>query len=1180
MNLVKFPVASTNIFPIANSKSGGQLLTEFNLRSRESVQTPEEVKYTIGPSYTHGKNDFKISKETDTLGNEISNQRLQISEGKALVNGHYIESLVPVIVDMPEENAYLRKNNQNILSGNLVVGLRVMYSTESTTSGTIKVENEEGLYEGIQVVILPEDEFKLPKDSPTDPNKVTAHLKLGTFTYRNGKISNIVQNDNKICSISADRLDNSDEYLSETYVSKTGLNTKYHYVFGGEQENWCRADDSLMIWDRKLDLKSIDEGTDRPSPESYFRYNPETGKTELVLAHKQPDNMKDTKGSLQYYPDKLMTIPSANYNNGKGGVVDKSYTNNIKNIANTINRLYILPTGKMKLYIESLTDKADQLPNISKNIGWKPGDYIVVGQDYVYGEEGGTEGNIPSTLYMILPGKITSLRFAGETVQPLDIYDNGMSWEMFINTVVKSVPWNDIVSSALVQEDSPESIDWDAAIDSALNTKGLLAEMNWDEICEQAIQDSQSTDISWDQVIEDAWSNAKTDYSNKLAEDQSKIDSKLTTYTNTLAGYQQILDDPDTPQSKKDEVQALVNALEPAIALEKANKIRADITQQIFESVYSEENEGTFPVAGLVDKLQELAEADEDYTDWSAFLRNEISKGVAYSGGIDWSDVILSAKNKYGRSINWNEVFLNAIQAELDENNRLVEEQVYGNIPKELADGDGILLGEQIQDTSFNKRDFLGENGINQLFGISYDTSTEGYPRGRTKIIDNDGQQYGPDYYRVEVRNEEENKIYLYYYAVATSTGYEYCDPPILLTGGVPLAEETVAGGFYNVPDSSYGAGYVYRNDEGYLQLLDYDLLATGVLAYQLGENFTCPSGLAASEIQVNLDEYVNDRVAFPNDNQKSYVEEQIKSGLQGEMVDSSVIHVYVNLSIEDEPYEINIKNIDSRFSSSVYLHLSGEATQDCVVNILNCQRIRLDIKMSSLPTINLYDSCLYYDSGVLDKISNISGLTLWYKRYSSDDPKLIVSDMSIEYFGSPEYVSTDSYWDVDSPNDNHYKYALKGLTFGSDGTIVGAKLLVTDNISDTADIDEGTYCSSFEFEFPQGVGLDYPVNRISKSIKVTGSFITAYPAKDDNNGYYIKDNSFSALTYGYTNSYIDINNVSDQKLKGVISFRTMVSYVTNIYGFGSGQDGYESGTSLDPWEPGKYHVFEGGTID
>ena len=37
MNISKFPVMSTNLFPATNSTAGGQLITEFNLKSLHPV---------------------------------------------------------------------------------------------------------------------------------------------------------------------------------------------------------------------------------------------------------------------------------------------------------------------------------------------------------------------------------------------------------------------------------------------------------------------------------------------------------------------------------------------------------------------------------------------------------------------------------------------------------------------------------------------------------------------------------------------------------------------------------------------------------------------------------------------------------------------------------------------------------------------------------------------------------------------------------------------------------------------------------------------------------------------------------------------------------------------------------------------------------------------------------------
>jgi hypothetical protein len=110
-----------------------------------------------------------------------------------------------------------------------------------------------------------------------------------------------------------------------------------------------------------------------------------------------------------------------------------------------------------------------------------------------------------------------------------------------------------------------------------------------------------------------------------------------------------------------------------------------------------------------------------------------------------------------------------------------------------------------------------------------------------------------------------------YYFVVTSATPKEWSST-IYLTGTIPLATEETIGGFYNVASDAsdrIDAGYVYMDTDGHLRLVDYGLLRTGLLAYQLGENLTFPTSLSLSEVQDYLDEYVNDRIAFPNSTQK-----------------------------------------------------------------------------------------------------------------------------------------------------------------------------------------------------------------------------------------------------------------------------------------------------------------------
>ena len=100
MNFKVFSTGTTNIFPIANSANGGQYLSEFNLRSRETVWTDPTVTYSIGLSFTHGFDDYKVQVQQNSSGVQTGNLTLQILPGRALVNGHYVENLAPIAIDL------------------------------------------------------------------------------------------------------------------------------------------------------------------------------------------------------------------------------------------------------------------------------------------------------------------------------------------------------------------------------------------------------------------------------------------------------------------------------------------------------------------------------------------------------------------------------------------------------------------------------------------------------------------------------------------------------------------------------------------------------------------------------------------------------------------------------------------------------------------------------------------------------------------------------------------------------------------------------------------------------------------------------------------------------------------------------------------------------------------------
>ena len=864
MNFVTFPVGSTNIFPIANSSAGGQLVTEFNLRSRESVgvgpyDAASAIEYMIGPSYVHSQNDFEVRVQTDGAGTVISTSTLEILPGKAVINGHFVECLSTMTVDLLEGNMRARREGTTLLKGTLCIGLRAMYSTLPTLAGTIMVENSDMMYEGIQVVVLPRSEFKLPTDVPKEPDKVTAHIKLAEFNFINSAIGHVTNNYPAKCKfLSADRINGVDRLLSDVYISKSGLNPKKLYTFSGKgnssvdgRDTWCDSTDSLMVWDVNPQLTF-----DKPTAKQAAFGTNTNGKVQLYLPHKQVDGMVNSAGKSQYYAPRILDLPVADYNTNTPGTVDKAYTNQIKQIANQLQNIYRMPNGKQLYYIETLSSIED-LPDIGAT--WDVGDYILVGEDLTL-DTYNDSIRAPSTMYVVLPGIVKEVKYAG-TSKPTGV-----------------------------------------------------------ELGRMELEGEEST-------------------------------------PNTS--------DPDTYNS--------------------------------------------------------------------------------YWG---------------------------------------LDSQIRGNVLT-----DYFVAAHTLNDKTTN-----------------------------------------------------------YYYTVSISGIKEYSNP-VFITGEVPFAQEDVIGGFLNVPDTALDNGYIYRDDSGHLRLLDYALLRSGTLAYQLGQDFELSGGLTTAEIQSNLVEYVNQRIAFPNSFQ-----------LQNSDT-PNVINITLDLTAEESPTELNIANIDSRFGCSVYIHINGTADSNTTINITDCEKVRIDNNIGGSPVINLHRCTLYYDASILEYLNEISELKLWYERFEDTDPNLLVDYMTVREVDAPIVTEDVDFWNKSTPNDNHYTYALQSITFGSDGSVIGCSMYVRNESS--TNIELGSSIITSEFELPQGAGLSYPKNRITRQLKVTGSFVNAYPT---DSGYMVLDTNFTALSQTYIT-----DDLSDT-LKGTISFLCNASIVNNIKGF-------EIGTPIDGWENGSFHIFSGGVI-
>lgn len=455
MHFITFPVASTNIFPLSNSTKGGQLVTEYNLKSREMVATNPEVKYAIGPSFLHSLDDFRVTLLSDSEVPEynpnstyaagdycmylnvtyvctvaittpepfnidhwketsISSSILQLAPGRAVVNGHYVESLSPITIDLIRANVELQQRAEEPLYGNLSIGLRTYFSESTTMAGAMLVENTDNMYIGVQVVIERTPNFKTPNDCPTDQSQVTADIKIADFTFINGVVpaTSISMNHDALGYISPDRVLDFASILDEKYVTSENLIDRLFYTFSGKSKQWCDSTNSLMVWDSRSwdDVKTTVEPT---RSEAGFVYD-NLGRVNLAIPHKQPDGeiLNDNNQRL-FYKDKYIPFPMADYNTGAPGAVSAAYTNKIKYLESIMNTYKQFTNGKQIYYLLNLkrTDEGLTFEFPDAN-NYNIGDYIVVREDYTVSGTN-TGGYAPSTIYLVLPGGVTSLEFVG-----------------------------------------------------------------------------------------------------------------------------------------------------------------------------------------------------------------------------------------------------------------------------------------------------------------------------------------------------------------------------------------------------------------------------------------------------------------------------------------------------------------------------------------------------------------------------------------------------------------------------------------------------------------------------------------------------------------------------------------------------------------------------------------------
>lgn len=1013
MDFIRFPATTTNIFPAANSKLGSQLLTEFNLRSRESIATPSSVRYWIGPSYTHSQRDFTVRVQTDELGVAVSSTALEITDGRALVNGHYIESLTNVVIDIAEANRQLVSEGKDPLKGHLAVGLRAFYSTEQTLAASMRVENSQDMWPGIQIVILPlgkiaEGYFVLPTDSPENEELVTAHLKLADFYYVNGGIRSIVQNEEKVQAFEALRVSDFDTLLEKHYVRKDGLNPKKLYVMAGKSADgsklsgsptWCDSTDSLFIWQKASKLSTSNSETDLDQAEFGVMYSDgsfvantlhdETKASDetiaLELPHKTVDGgMWSTSGKQEYYNPRILQLPKADFSTGTPGTVSSSYTNAIKAISERLNNFYHLPAGKQRAYIAELNyrslDDSDiesstdtdmhVLPTLNRN-NWAVGDYVLVGVDNTVSDS--TSGSqAPSTIYVVIPPQVSEVTLLDSSPRydksDVPIGFNGAE----ILKVVQAYSGND--------DDS-----YDTALETISNEYNFLD------------QDS---------------------YNNYFGISTTYTDSTVTPLRGTYT------------------------------------QIAKTSTYAIGE--FNSTNNPTPPI------LLEGENKKDQYYDYQDYITLEIT-----------------------------------------------------NVPTVVND---------------------------------------------TTVL----------------------KSWYFYFAVTNVVANtETYSDPILLTGTIPYATEDTIGGFLNVPETQLDAGYVYRDETGCLRLLDYSLLRSGVLAYQLGQDYDFGSGLSIDEIQNELDEYVNERVAFPTEDQKSAANNAGRS--------ENEIMITITLSQSDSVGSLNIHNIDSRWGTFVHLYITGDADSNTTINISNVEKLRvtlastaseLDVASGQGPVINIYNCCLYYDSSLIeyikecprdtttnddnkpiydDEFTGFSDITLWYESYEDTDPDFLINGMTISEINSPIIPEDKDFWSESVVNDYHYYYGLQSLTFDNELNLIGFGLYMRND--STENIKIGKAISVAKFTLPQGNNLSYPEASLTKQMKVDGSFITAY-ATTSVDGYIMIRTYFTALTQSSEDT-------------GTISFMSDSELVEDFVAI----DDLESGVPIDGWESQSYHVFTGHAV-
>lgn len=1115
MNFIKFSVDTTNIFPMANTTKGGQLVTEFNLTSRESVSSEESIKYKFGPSYVHAEEDFKVTALTPVDpffpdSASIATSILQIAPGRGVIDGRFVENLVPMAVDLVAINAQLEdessepdtdesKGTEEPLSGNLAVGLRIMYSSEQTMAGSVNAntvsELDSGEYfEGIQVVILPKDAVRLPTTkfinedgrevdcgALENEGKVNMHLLLATFTYFNGAIGDIVNNYPAKCQmLPAVRIGAIDNVISEDFLKKSGLNEKKIYALAGKgntggkegYDTWCDVTDSMIIWDANPEIVSDADTVAEIDNIEEADFSVIGNTINLVLPHKQIDgetagyDIKNANGDRVVYVPRVLQLPVADFGAGTPGTVDRNYTNHVKEVVNKINNFYQLTNGRQVYYIDTLNSR-DELPPINEK--WNPGDYILVRQDTTITSEYNDTFGItpPASLYVVLPPIVRKVRYSPEKPSGIELGR---------------------ISGNSSENGTPRTSDDDYSIYNRYF--GFL-------------KDSTNPDNG---VIEDISENeyrgvdGKDYFTYVFTEITTNADGAA---TESIQEYYYVADNVRTAVFPIDVVE-IRHYTETSSGAENnhpdGNELASIREKRDIHIKYDDEQGEIYETADGTKCDHILPFNPNNHTEYMKYF----------------SSILYSASNENTpmyRGVVGHDYFTYVCEVTT---HRIVK------VPKDSsADNDETEAG-------YDEVDIESHMTVTHYFVVDKNSKTDDM-------------------------NNTVNVVYPY------DASYVYSEP-IQITAQIPFASEESVGGFLNVPESYIDAGYIILDGDGHLRLVDYALLRSGTLAYQLGEDFTVPTGQSIDEVQAYLDEYVNQRIAFPN----------IKHTQTAE--NPNIIDIYINLSESEEEKTLDIYDIDSRFQTAVRINILGTANDKITINVSDCARVIINSAIGGTPKINLYRSCLYYDHEVLEYLSKITDMTLWYNKFKDSDPSLLVDGMTVMFSNdrglvSPDFnISSMEFWSPENVNDFHFKVALQSITFSSSGYIIGCGIFVGND--STVNIRTGKFvCHNNNLDIPQGPNsLRFPRNRLVKSIYVTGQFVACY--RDSNkNLYNIQNTSFSLKT-----PYYECD--SSGNLKSGIPVNGEVAFYVDSALIESANP-----ENIDVWEAGQFHLFNGSAI-